>query len=72
MDTSIHDVLVTTLAELGLPVPTNVIQTMLIKDRYFAGWKFRYEGGFATLQAGGTTMEFCDERGTVLKSVGVE
>ena len=47
MDNSICDLVTATLAELGLPAPTNIIQTMLMKDRYFVGWKFRYDGGCA-------------------------
>jgi hypothetical protein len=58
---SIHDLLAASLSELGLPAATNIIQTMLMKDRYFLGWKFRYDGGYATLLAGGSTIEFCDE-----------
>jgi hypothetical protein len=70
MDLSIHDLVAATLVELGLPAPTNFIQTMLMRDRYFAGWKFRYDGGFAVLNE--NTLELCDEQGTVLKTVGLE
>ena len=72
MDPSIHDLVAATLAELGLPAPTNFIQTMLMKDRYFVGWKFRYDGGYAVLRAGANTIEFYDEEGTLLKTVGLE
>ena len=50
MDQSIPDLAAATLSELGLPAPTNVIQTMLIHDGYFVGWKFRYDGGYAILR----------------------
>ena len=72
MDSSIHDVLAATLSELGLPAPTNLIQTMLMKDRYFVGWKFRYDGGYAIMRAGTNTIEFYDEQGTLLKTVALE
>ncbi len=72
MDSSIHDLVAATLAELGLPAPTDFIQTMLMKDRYFVGWKFRYDGGYAVLRAGANTIEFYNEDGTLLKSVGLE
>ena len=71
MDTLIHDLVAAALAELGLPAPTNVIQTMLMKDRYFVGWKFRYDGGYAILLVGGSTIEFYDEQGTVLKAIAL-
>ena len=44
-----NDILAATLTELGLPAPTNIIQTMLMHDGYFVGWKFRYDGGHAVL-----------------------
>ena len=59
---SIHEALAATLSELGLPAPADIIQTMLMKDGYFVGYKFRYDGGSAILQAGGNTIEFFDER----------
>ena len=71
MDTSVHDLLAATLTELGLPAPINVIQTMLMKDRYFVGWKFHYNGGYAILHAG-STIEFYDGKGTLLKTVALE
>ena len=71
MDQSIQDLVAATLAELGLLAPTNLIQTMLMKDRYFVGWKFRYDGGHAIRWAGGDTLEFYDECGTLLKTVAI-
>ena len=72
MNQSIHERAAATLSELGLPAPTNIIQTMLMKDRYFVGWKFRYDGGYAILRAGANTIEFYDEQGTLLKTAGLE
>jgi hypothetical protein len=69
---SIPEFVAATLAELGLPAPTNMIQTMLTRDRYFAGWKFRYDGGYAVLPAGSDTIEFYDEQGTRLTTVALE
>ena len=48
ISSSIHDLVAATLTELGLPAPSNMIQTMLMKDRYFVGHKFRYDGGYPT------------------------
>ena len=69
MNSSIHDLVAATLSELGLPAPTNLIQTMLMHDGYFVGWKFRYDGGYAILRAAADTIEFYDEQGTPLKTV---
>ncbi len=69
---SIHDLLAPTLTELGIPVPADIIQTMLMKDGYFVGYKFRYDGGCAILQAGGNTIEFHDDQGKLLKTAAVE
>ena len=64
----VQDLLAATLRELGLPAPTSVIQTMLMKDRFFIGYKFRYDGGYAVMRAGDGTIEFYDEQDTLLKS----
>jgi len=72
MDPSIQDRVAAALSELGLPAPTNLIQTMLIHDGYFVGWKFRYDGGHAVLQAGSNTIEFYDEQETLLKQVALK
>jgi hypothetical protein len=71
MNDSIPDLVAATLTELGLPAPTNLIQTMLMKDGYFAGWKLCYDGGYAILHTGDDTIEFYDEQGTLLKTVAL-
>jgi hypothetical protein len=72
MDQSIQEKVAATLAELGLPAPTNIIQTMLMRERYFIGWKFRYDGGHAILGAGGDTIELYDEQGRLLKTTAIK
>ena len=69
---SIHDLVTATLTELGLPAPSNMIQTMLMKDRYFVGHKFRYDGGYSVWREGSNTIEFYDEDGNLLKTVILE
>ena len=69
MGASIQDLVTPILGELGLPAPTNVIQTMLMHDGYFVGWKLRYDGGYAILHTGGNTVELFDEQGGSLKTV---
>lgn len=34
---------------------------MLMEDGHFVGYKFRYEGDHAILQAGGNTVKFYNE-----------
>ena len=72
MDQSIPDLVAATLTELGLPAPTNVIQTMLTRDSYFVGHKLRYDGGHAILRATSDAIEFYDENGNLLKTVDIE
>ena len=72
MDKPIHDLVAATLSEIGLPAPTNVIQTTLMHNGYFAGWKFRYDGGYAICTHGGNTIEFYDRQGKLLRTVGLE
>jgi hypothetical protein len=72
MNGSIPELLAVTLAELGLPAPCDVHQTMFVKDCHFVGHKFRYEGGYAILHAGGNTLAFYDEQGRLLKAVALE
>jgi len=72
MDESIQERVTATLLELGLPAPTNAIQTMLMHDGYFVGHKLRYDGGYAVLHEGGSTIELYDGQGTMLKTAALE
>jgi hypothetical protein len=72
MDESTLQLVAAALADLGQPTPTNLIQTMLMKDGYFVGWKFRYDGGYAILNVSGNSVELFDEQGKLLKAVMVE
>ena len=67
-----NDILASTLTELGIPVPSNAVQTMLMKDRYFVGWKFRYDGGYAVFFQEKSTIKLFDEQANLLKSIAVE
>lgn len=69
---AIHDLVTGALAELGMPSPSTIIQTMLMHDGYFVGWKFRYDGGHAIWVPGGSTIELYDDQGTLLKTVALE
>lgn len=66
----LNQLLARTFAELGATSP--VIRTVLLKDRYFVGYRFRCEGFQAVLLAGGSVVEFYDEGGTLMKTVALE
>jgi hypothetical protein len=72
MESLVHKRIATTLLEFGLPVPPQIIQTMLLKDRYFVGWKFRYDGGYAIQRAGSGEVELYDGQDSLLKTVALE
>jgi hypothetical protein len=72
MDQSILNLVEATLSEFGLPAPTNIIPTMLMRDGYFVGHKLRYDGGCAILWAASDAVEFYDEQGQLLKAVSIE
>ena len=63
------DFLVQTFAELGATDPASTTRTVLLKDRYFVGQRFRCEGFQAVWLAGGSVVEFYDETGELLKTV---
>jgi len=69
MNKSIVELMVAALTELGRPAPSDIIQSMLIRDSRFAGFKFCYTGGFAVLMAGGHTLELYDDQNELLKTV---
>ena len=69
--TSFQELVTATMTELGMPAPANFFHTMLIRDNYFVGHKFRYDGGHAILRADGNTMEFYDGQGELLKTVAL-
>ena len=72
LSASTHDLVAATLAKLGIPTPSPIIQTMLMRDGYFAGHKLRYDGGHVFLRSDGRAMEFYDEQGKLLKTVILE
>jgi hypothetical protein len=67
-----HQLLTKTFRGLGATDPTSMIGTLLLKDGYFVGQKFRCEGFQAVLLAGGDEIELYDEGGTLLKTIRVE
>ena len=53
---SLHALLAKTFAELGAIGP--VVRSLLLRDRFYAGQKFRCEGVQAVLLAGGNKISF--------------
>jgi len=70
--TAVTDLLVATLTELGAPAPSHLLQTMLIHDGFFVGYKFRYDGGHAVWRVDGKTLEVYDKHGALLKTTTPE
>jgi len=66
----LSQLLAKTFAELGAAGP--VVRTILIKDRYYVGQKFRCGGFQAMLLAGGNEIKFYDQAGELLKTVSLE
>lgn len=72
MDHSLRETVAEAVASLSLPPPASFIQTMLMKDGFFVGWKFRYDGGHALLHVNDNTLELFDQQGTMVKTVTIE
>ncbi len=62
---AVQELVAKTFAELGATGP--VIRTILLKDGYFAGDKFRCEGVWAAILTGQDAIEFYGEK--LLKTV---
>jgi len=66
------DFLEQTFAELGATDPASTTRTILLKDCFLVGQRFRCEGFQAVWMAGGSVVEFYDEAGELLKTVSLE
>ncbi len=69
---SMGEVVTAALSDLGLPAPADIIQTVLLKNHRFVGYKYRYDGGYAIVQAGGNVVKFFSEDGKSLTSATIE
>ena len=69
---SINEVVAATLSNLGLTAPANIVQTILLKDDFFVGYKCRYDGGYAIMRAGCNSIEFYAEDGRLLTTAAIE
>jgi hypothetical protein len=67
---SIPDVVAATLKEMGLCAdPASLIRTILLRDRYFVGHKYRFDGGYAAWIVATNVIEVYGDDGKLLKTV---
>ena len=66
---SIHEQAVETFADLDIPVVSEMVSTILIRDGPFIGHRFRYQSARAIRFAGGSIIEFYNETGKLLKTI---
>lgn len=70
---TIHDAVAAVLAEMGFcSTPTALLRTILIRDGYFVGHKYRFDGGWATWLAKTNVIDVYDNDGKPLKTVTME
>ena len=69
---SINEVVAAALNNIGLTAPANIVQTILLKDDFFVGYKCRYDGGYAIMRADSNTVEFYAEDGKLLTTAAIE
>ena len=68
---SVQDFVVAALKEMGLcPVPDALLHTFALSEGRLVAEKFFYDGGYAVWAAGCGTVNFYDEDGGLLKSLG--
>lgn len=65
-----HDLVTASLKEMGINVVS--MRTILIKNGYFVGHKYRFDGGYAIRLAGKNAIEVYGDDGQLLKTVGLE
>jgi hypothetical protein len=71
-ESSVQDVVIAMLKEMGLrPSPGTLPCTLALSEGRLVAQKFFYEGGYAVWAAGSGTVNFYDEDGGLLRSVGV-
>jgi hypothetical protein len=70
---SIHDVVVAILGQMGLyPTPASLLRTILIRDGYYVGQKYRFDGGYAMWVAATNVIEIYDADNNLLNTVAME
>ena len=67
----IQELVVATLAQLGIAASVSLFATLLVRDGCFIGHKFHFDGGYALWGTGWNSIEFYGEDGKLLKMVAV-
>jgi hypothetical protein len=66
------DAVVATLKEMGLhPAPGTLPCSFALSEGRLVAQKFFYEGGYAVWEVGRGTLDFYDDEGRLLRSVGI-
>jgi hypothetical protein len=68
---SLQDIVVETLAEMGLSTSSAVIRTLALQGGCLVAEKFRFDAGYAICPVGSDTIEFYDHGGKLLKTVRI-
>jgi hypothetical protein len=69
---SLHDTVAAILSEMGLwPAPASLLRTVLIRDGYFVGHKYRFDGGYAAWVAETNIIEVYGDGGKLLTTVAL-
>jgi hypothetical protein len=69
---SIHDAVAAAVRDVGLcDEPSHMIRTILLRDRYFVGHKYRFDGGYAIWIAATDAIEVYSDDGSLLKTVAL-
>jgi hypothetical protein len=66
---TLHDLVAATLRSMGLcDDPACLIRTILLRDRYFVGHKYRFDSGYAAWMAKTNVIEVYADEGKLLAS----
>ena len=68
---SIQDAVAATLTEMGVPT-ASMVHTILLRDCYFIGHKFRFDGGCAIGLAETNAVQVYDDSRKLLKTVAFQ
>ena len=66
-----HDVVATTLHEMGLGTAP-AFRTLLLRDCRFVGHKYHFDGGYAVWLVEENVIEVFDDKGRLLKTASSE
>jgi hypothetical protein len=68
---SIQDSVATILTEMGVPTAA-LVHTILLREKFFVGHKFRFDGGYAICWAEKNLIEVFGDDGKLLKQVVIK